>query len=88
MTSENTTPITQDELERKLNDGESLKGVVIGDADFSNREFNNTLNFSGAVIQGTLKFWKSKNLRGERGRCWAEMPVFSESQFFSFSEFP
>ena len=84
MTSNHSTPISQEELERKLEDGESLEGVVIGDADFSKRTFKKTLNFSGAVIQGTLKFWKS-NFSGNFhvNFCKAQ---FSDNSYLVFVE--
>ena len=56
MTDDNPTPITQDELERKLNNGESLKDVVVGNASFPNQEFDKTLDFSGAIVQGRINF--------------------------------
>jgi len=75
MPNDNPTPISQDELETKLNNGESLKGVVIGNADFSGCKFDKVLDFTGALIQGTINFKDCKF----SGKAKVN---FSKAQFF------
>lgn len=79
MTDDNPTPISQDELERKLENGESLKGVVIGDADFSGRTFDKNLDFSRAIIHRKINFQSCKFSDEAKAD-------FSEAQFKESSE--
>jgi len=51
-------PLTQEELEEKLESGESLEGVKVGDIDFSNHSFEKTPDFTGAVFIGETNLQK------------------------------
>lgn len=57
-------PLTQQELEKKLANSESLQGVEIGNVDFSNHCFEKEPNFSGAVFTGRADFDSTHFLNG------------------------
>jgi hypothetical protein len=64
MPESNPEPLTQEELEEKLKNGESLAELRIGDVDFTNRSFDKTPDFSGSVFTGLARFRRTKFLNG------------------------
>lgn len=56
QTADPMAPLTKEELLSKLDTGESLEGVEIGDVNFTDHRFENEPNFSGAIFQGMAKF--------------------------------
>jgi len=64
MPEEKPEPIDQAELERRLQAGESLEGIEIGDLDFKGREFDYIPNFDWAIFTGKTNFQKAKFLHG------------------------
>lgn len=61
-----------DKLLEKLQAGDSLSGLKVGDADFSKKEFKDKADFSGVIFSGTTNFSEAIFIKGAD---------FSDAQF-------
>ncbi len=71
-------PLTQQEVLEKLARGEPLKGMKIGDINFSGYAFKRELNFSNVIFTGEVIFEKAQFLNGAD---------FYDTQFLAESNF-
>jgi hypothetical protein len=72
-------PLTKEEVLAKLEKGESLRGVEIGDVDFSGHSFDREPNFTKAIFTGKANFQEARFLSGAK---FVETQFSSEANFY------
>ena len=80
------TPLTQQELRSKLDRGDSLKSVEIGDVDFTDHRFEIEVNFAGAQFSGKdgVNFHKTQ-FSYEKGADFSRKKISGDGTLYADS---